>query len=115
MKHRKNPFLRFLCCVLAVPTCAVLTGAAVLSNDWPILRPWILVGCLLGAAHLVIRPILRLLSAPIGCITLGLFGWVIDIALIYVCGYFVEGFVVPGLLYAALTACLINAICAIIR
>lgn len=119
MKRRKSPFLVFLCCVLAVPTCGVLVGDLVLPGAWTeatlsLLRPWLTVGMLLGAAHLLVRPILRLLSAPIGCLTLGLFGLVIDVALIYVCAHFVEGFAVSGLLYAVLTAILINTICAIV-
>lgn len=119
MKRRKSPFLVFLCCVLAVPTCGVLVGDLVLPGAWTeatlaLLRPWLTVGVLLGAAHLLVRPILRLLSAPIGCLTLGLFGLVIDVALIYVCAHFVEGFAVSGLLYAVLTAVLINTICAIV-
>lgn len=119
MKRRKNPFLVFLCCVLAVPTCGVLVGDLTLPAQWSeatlaLLRPWLLVGTLLGIAHLLVRPILRILSAPIGCLTLGLFGLVIDVALIYICGYFVEGFAVSGLLYAILTAVLINAVCAIV-
>ncbi|MDY3026863.1 MAG: phage holin family protein [Candidatus Faecivicinus sp.] len=119
MKRRKSPFLVFLCCVLAVPTCGVLVGDLVLPGAWTeatlsLLRPWLTVGVLLGAAHLLVRPILRLLSAPIGCLTLGLFGLVIDVALIYVCAHFVEGFAVSGLLYAVLTAILINTICAIV-
>ena len=119
MKRRKSPFLVFLCCVLAVPTCGVLVGDLVLPGAWTeatlsLLRPWLTVGVLLGAAHLLVRPILRLLSAPIGCLTLGLFGLVIDVALIYVCAHFVEGFAVSGLLYSVLTAILINTICAIV-
>ena len=119
MKRRKSPFLVFLCCVLAVPTCGVLVGDLVLPGAWTeatlsLLRPWLTVGVLLGAAHLLVRPILRLLSAPIGCLTLGLFGLVIDVALIYVCAHFVEGFAVSGLLYAVLTAILITPICALV-
>ena len=119
MKRRKSPFLVFLCCVLAVPTCGVLVGDLVLPGAWTeatlsLLRPWLTVGVLLGAAHLLVRPILRLLSAPIGCLTLGLFGLVIDVALIYICAHFVEGFAISGLLYAVLTAVLINTICAIV-
>ena len=119
MKRRKNPFLVFLCCVLAVPTCGVMVGDLTLPAQWSeatlaLLRPWLLVGTLLGIAHLLVRPILRILSAPIGCLTLGLFGLVIDVALIYICGHFEEGFAVSGLLYAILTAVLINAVCAIV-
>ena len=119
MKKRKSPFLVFLCCVLAVPTCGVLVGdlaaPAGLGNEALIelLRPWLAVGVLLGGAHLLIRPVLRVLSAPIGCLTLGLFGLVIDVFLIYLCAAFVPGFRISGPLYAVLTAILINSIVAV--
>ena len=119
MKRRKSPFLVFLCCVLAVPTCGVLVGDLVLPGAWTeatlsLLRPWLTVGVLLGAAHLLVRPILRLLSAPIGCLTLGLFGLVIDVGLIYACAALVDGFQISGILYALLTAVMINAISAVV-
>lgn len=120
MKRRRNPFLVFLICVLAVPTCGVLVGDLQLPGEWmsnevmlELLRPWLAVGVLLGAAHLLLRPVLRLLSAPIGCLTLGLFGLVIDVALIYGCAMLVDGFQISGPLYALLTAVLINTICAV--
>ena len=120
MKKRRSPLLTFLICTLAVPTCAVLIGdltlpeGAPVATLLPILKPWLIVGALLGAAHLIVRPILRLLSAPLGCLTLGLIGFVIDVALIYACAWMVEGFVISGLLYAVLTALLINCISAIV-
>jgi len=119
MKKRKSPFLIFLCCVFAVPTCGVLVGEisipAGLASDAlvALLRPWIAVGTLLGLAHVLVRPILRVLSAPLGCLTLGLFGLVIDVALIYACAHLVDGFPVPTFLCTVLTAILINAITAI--
>ena len=120
-KRRRNPFLVFLCCVLAVPTCGALLGELTLpAGQWDestlmLLRPWLGVGTLLGLAHLLLRPGLRLLSAPIGCLTLGLFGFVIDVALIYGCAALVDGFQISGLLYAVLTAILINAVCAVVH
>ncbi len=117
-KRSKSPFLVLLCCILAVPTCGFLTGQLALPIEWTedalnLFKPWLLVGALLGLAHLLLRPVLRLLSAPVGCVTLGLSGFVIDVALIYLSAYFVEEFAQPSLLYAVLTALLINAICAI--
>lgn len=120
MKRRRNPFLVFLTCVLAVPTCGMLLGELVLPDgalteaSAGLLRPWIAVGTLLGVAHLLLRPILRILSAPIGCLTLGLSGFAIDVALIYGCAWLVDGFHVSGLLYAVLTAILINVISAVV-
>ncbi len=119
MRRRHNSFLVFLCCVLAVPTCASLMGELILPDDilsdaaLTILKPWLAVGTLLGIAHVVLRPILRLISAPIGCITLGLSGFVIDVLLIYGCAELVEGFAISGPLYAILTALTINVICAV--
>ena len=103
----------FLCCLLAVPTVAMMMGEYTGKITLEVLTPALVTGALLGAAHLVLRPVLRLLSAPIGCVTLGLSGMVIDVGLIYLCGHLVEGFTVPGPLYTVLTAVLINVICAV--
>ena len=104
----------FLCCTLAVPTVAWIMGYYGAERPSPeVLKPALVTGALLGIAHLLLRPILRLLSAPIGCLTLGLFGLVIDVGLLYGCGALVEGFEVPGLPYALLTAVTINAVCAV--
>ena len=103
----------FLCCVLAVPTVAAMMGAYEGVPTLEQMAPALATGALLGFAHLVLRPLLRLISAPLGCMTLGLFGLVIDVGLLYGCGMLVEGFEVPGPLYAVLTAVLINAVCAV--
>ena len=117
MKKKKGGRLSitFLCCVLAVPTVAIMFGQYEGALTLEKLSPALVTGALLGVAHLVIRPALRLLSAPLGCLTLGLFGLVIDVGLIYACDWLVDGFTSPGLLYAVLTAVLINTLCAVAR
>ena len=105
--------LILICCTLAVPTIAQVMGIYGADMSLEALRPALPVGALLGLAHILLRPILRLLFAPIGCLTLGLFGLVIDVGLLYAAASLVEGFVVPGFLYALLTALTINAICAV--
>ena len=114
---KKQPGSRWLlillCCILAVPTVGVLMGLMPPDVNPEAVKPALLVGALLGLAHILLRPVLRLLFAPVGCLTLGLFGLAIDIGLIYFCTSFVAGFRVPSLLYALLTALLINAICAV--
>ena len=112
-RHGGRWTIIFLCCTLAVPTVAVIMGLYEGPLTTERLTPALATGALLGLAHLVLRPILRLISAPLGCLTLGLFGLVIDVGLIYACGALVEGFEVPGPLYAVLTAVLINAVCAV--
>lgn len=103
----------FLCCTLAVPTVAAMMGV---YGGTPTLKdamPALTTGALLGVAHLFLRPVLRVIFAPLGCLTFGLFGMVIDVGLLYGCDRLVEGFAVPGLLYAVLTAALINGTCAV--
>ena len=116
MRRRRSfhPGIIFLTCTLAVPTVAAMTGA------WPggtptseQAAPALATGALLGLAHLVLRPVLRVLFAPLGCLTLGLFGLVIDLGLLYACDRLVAGFRLTGFLGALLTALLINAICAL--
>ena len=121
MKKRKSPFLVFMVCVLAVPTCGVLVGGlslpAELSDEAFLnaLRPWLAVGALLGVAHVVLRPILRFFLAPLGCLTFGLVGPAIDLGLLYLCACLIEGFPTPDLLYAALTVILINIVSGVAR
>lgn len=111
---RGSWLLIIMCCTLAVPTVGELMGLYGGKLTLHALRPALTTGALLGVAHVVLRPILRFLSAPLGCLTLGLFGFVIDVALIYFCASCIRGFEVPSLLYAALTAVLINAVCAVV-
>ena len=115
MKKRQGNrwFVILMCCVLAVPTVAKLTGFYSGSPTEEQLMAAATVGALLGVAHIFLRPILRFIFAPLGCLTLGAFGMVIDIALLYACDHAVEGFEIPGFLYAVLTALTVNAICTI--
>lgn len=114
---KKEPGSRWLliliCCTLAVPTVGVLMGLVPPDVKPRALQPALTVGALLGVAHILLRPVLRVLFAPVGCLTLGLFGLAIDVGLIYFSASFVKGFAVPSFLYALLTALLINAICAV--
>ena len=113
---KKNPnrwSIVFLCCTLAVPTVAMLMGCYGGTPSLEQATPALVTGALLGVAHLVLRPVLRVVFAPVGCLTLGLFGLVIDVGLLYGCDYLVKDFEVPGFLYALLTAMLINAVCAV--
>ena len=102
-----------MCCVLAVPTVANLMG---FYNGAPTEEQLIAsatVGAMLGVMHIFLRPVLRFIFAPLGCLTLGAFGMVIDIILLYACDFAVADFTISGFLYAFLTAVTVNAVCAI--
>lgn len=112
--HRKSHgprwTLTFLTCVLAVPTMNCLLYGMPEAVDAATLSPLLAVGALLGVAHLILRPLLRIVTAPLGCLTFGLSGTAIDIALIYLCAQLVNDFPTPSFLFALLTAFFINAI-----
>ena len=117
MGGRVNPPRRtlvFLTCLLAVPTVSHLIYGAPDMSDISAMAPYLMVGAALGLLHLILRPLLRLISAPLGCLTLGLSGTAIDVALIYLSARVVEGFPAPEPLCAILTALLINAISTIV-
>ena len=103
----------FATCTLAVPMVAALMGYYGATVTFEQAKPALVTGALLGLAHIVLRPALRMVFAPLGCLTFGLFGMVIDVGLLYGCDYLVDGFEVPGLLYAVVTAVVINLICAV--
>lgn len=107
-------FVVLATCVLAVPTVACMMHFIEIrgEEDFAQAQPYLVVGAALGVAHLVLRPLLRLITAPLGCLTLGLSGTAIDVALIYLSARVLPAFQVPSPLYALLTALLINAICA---
>lgn len=113
-KKRGNRwFVILMSCILAVPTVAKLMGFYEGSPTEDQLMAAATAGAMLGVTHIFLRPVLRFIFAPIGCLTLGAFGMVIDVALLYLCDYLVADFAIPGFLYALLTAITVNAICAI--
>ena len=111
MKKASRSWLVFLCCILGVPTAQQLLPGAFFAES-P--ERTLVAGVLLGLVHVLLRPVLRLVTAPIGCLTLGLAGVALDVGLVYGCAYFVEGFEVLSLPLAVLTAVFINIMCFIV-
>lgn len=107
MNRKRSWTIVFLCCVLAMPTCAKLLDGFQAAD----MKSAVAMGALLGIVHVVVRPVLKVVSLPIGCLTLGLIQPVIDMGLIYVCDHFVEGFEVTSAAHALLAVFLINVVC----
>ena len=114
MKKRKisRSTVIFAACLLAVPTVPELMAGMEIWGNPILLKPYLAAGFLLGLAHLLLRPLLRMITLPLGCLTFGLSGAAIDVGLIYLAAEFVDGFIIPSFLCAAATALLINALCA---
>ncbi len=105
-----SAFATFLCCTLGIPTCVKLLPGLLAAD----MMSAVAVGVLLGVAYLILRPILRLVTLPVGCLTFGLFNTVIDVALLYGCAALIEGFAIESLIAALGTALLINLLSGIV-
>ena len=102
-------FVTFLACILSMATLPYILPGVTAAEPMQAVAA----GTLLGLAYLIIRPVMRILTLPVGCLTLGLFNLVIDVALIWACGQLIDGFQVAGIMDALLSAVLVNSICAI--
>jgi len=102
--------LTFAVCVAAIPTCVLmLDGFKSVSFFTSII-----VGMLVGAVHIVVRPVLKLISKPLGCLTLGLIQPAIDLGILYLCAGMVDGFAIKNILHGLLAVVMINAACFIV-
>jgi putative membrane protein len=83
---------------LIINAVAVFAAAYLLpqvSVDAPLTAFW--VALVLGILNSTLKPILKLLTLPINFITLGLFGLVINLFILYVATLLVPGFVISGI------------------
>ena len=112
MSRKDNPMrasrmtITFLACVLMAYACTMLFDGVHAAS----IEDAMFAGAVLGAAYLVIRPVLRLLTLPIGCLTLGISNFVIDIVLLMMCDGWIEGFAIDGIGWAAVSALCVNAV-----
>lgn len=67
--------------------------------------PALIAAIAFGLLNVLVKPIVKLIALPINVMTLGLFGLVINGALLWAVGYFVQGFSV-----ATFTAAVIGAL-----
>lgn len=101
-----NILLRLVVNALAVMVAAyVLPGVAV-SSLWAAL----VVAVVLGLLNTFIKPILVVLTLPITVVTLGLFLFVINAAIVLLASSFVSGFVVTGFWSALLFSLVVSLI-----
>lgn len=84
-------FLHWLIATVAIVIAAYIVPGVSIT---PISA--LIAAVVLGALNLFIRPILFVLTLPINVLTLGLFSFVINAALILLASYLVPGFFVSG-------------------
>ena len=70
----------------------------------------LLVAALWGIASVTIKPVLNLVSLPVQILTLGLFGIVINIGILFLIDYFVPGFHIANIASAIVLVLLISIV-----
>ena len=101
--------LRWLVSALALLAVAYLLPGIVVSSFFPAA---VVAALVLGLVNAFIRPLVKLLTLPLTCLTLGLFSLVMNAALFWGVAAVVEGFVVEGALAALLGSLLYSLVTA---
>ncbi len=88
---------------LIVSTVVVIAASRVLQGFIvDSIQTAVIVAIVMGVLNTIVKPILQFLSLPITILTLGLFYFVINILIVYLCAYLVDGFSVSSAIAALL-------------
>lgn len=88
---------------LIVSTVVVIAASRVLQGFYvDTTQTAIIVAIVMGLLNTFVKPVLQFLSLPITILTLGLFYFVINVLIVYLCAYLVDGFSVSGFIAALL-------------
>lgn len=92
----------------ALAVNALVPGSFRFSGAWPA----ILAALLLGVVNAVLRPVALFLTLPLNIITLGLFTFVVNAAMLYLVATIIPGFHLRGFGAALLGAVLLTVVAA---
>ncbi|MFT5884041.1 MAG: putative membrane protein [Arcticibacterium sp.] len=74
------------------------------------LQTAIIVALVMSLLNTFVKPLLTILSFPITVLTLGLFYFVVTVAIVYLCDYLIAGFRVSGFLHPLLFSFIISLV-----
>jgi putative membrane protein len=92
-----NYIIRLLACGAAVYFSPQFLDGIKLDSSNPYYTA-VIVAFVMSLLNTFVKPVLNFLSIPVTILTLGLFLLVINVAIVYICAYFVNGFKVTGFL-----------------
>jgi putative membrane protein len=96
MRNTKLVKLIFSLIINAIAVFAAAYLLPQVSVDAPLTALW--VALVLGVLNSTLKPILKILTLPINFLTLGLFGLLINLLILYLATLIVPGFVIAGIL-----------------
>jgi len=95
-----NYLIRLACCAAAVYFLPQFLSDIHVSQAS--ITTALTVAFVMSLLNTFVKPILQFLSIPITILTLGIFYLVINVGIVYLCAYFVDGFTVKGFLHPLL-------------
>jgi putative membrane protein len=102
--------IRLLISTLAILFAAhFVPGVAVASTTTAVI-----VAIVLGILNTFLKPVLQILALPITILTLGLFYFIINVFIIYLASYLVDGFSISGFIPALIFGFVVSVVSAIL-
>ncbi|MFZ5559257.1 MAG: phage holin family protein, partial [Patescibacteria group bacterium] len=86
--------LQILANALGIFVAVYFIDQIIFTGNW---LDYLIVGAILAVANLIIRPILKVITAPLIFITLGLFVIVINVIILFGVDWFVEELIITNL------------------
>ncbi|MHA4736778.1 phage holin family protein [Dyadobacter sp. MSC1_007] len=102
--------LRLVISTLAILVAANLVPGVVVAST----TTAIIVAIVLGILNTFLKPVLQILALPITILTLGLFYFVVNVFIIYLATYLVDGFAISGFISALLFGLVVSVVSAIL-
>lgn len=102
--------IRLLISTLAILLAANLIPGVVVAST----TTAIIVAIVLGILNTFLKPVLQILALPITIMTLGLFYFVVNVFIIYIATYLVDGFSISGFIPALLFGLVVSLISGIL-
>ncbi len=98
--------IRLFVTALALGIASAIVPGLTITGFWTLLGA----AFLLGLVNAVIRPILIILTLPITLLTLGLFLWVINAAMLSLVAAMLDGFAISGFFSALLASLVVSLV-----
>jgi putative membrane protein len=100
---------------LVISTLAVLVGAHLIPGvSVESFTTAIVVAIVLGILNTFLRPVLQILALPITILTLGLFYFVVNVFIIYLASFLVDGFYISNFLSALFFGLVVSLVSAVL-
>jgi len=105
-----NLLIRLLISTLAIVVASKLVPG-VFVESWTTAA---IVAIVLGILNTFLKPVLQILALPITILTLGIFYFIINVFIIYLATYLVDGFAISGFISALIFGFVVSVVSAIL-